>query len=204
MVEYIFWACLGLAAYAYFGYPLLLWALASLRRAPPTPQGLNGWPSVSLIIAAYNEEKSIGAKLENSLALDYPKDRLEIIVAANGCTDGTEEIVRRFADRGVKLVSLSSPGKTAAQNAAAAMALGEVVIFSDAHCSYEPHALTHLAAHFSNPRVGVVMGRVVWGDTGAPPAARGEGLYWRYEDFLKTQESRLGRCLVGSGAIMAM
>jgi cellulose synthase/poly-beta-1,6-N-acetylglucosamine synthase-like glycosyltransferase len=159
---------------------------------------------VTLLIAAYNEEATIAEKLENSLALDYPPDRLQILVAADGSDDHTPDIVQSFASRGVEL-SYSPPrhGKMAAINRARPQSRGEIVVFSDANNIYEPGVLRELVAPFADPTVG--------GVTGAKSIMRGdgalgesEGLYWKYESFIKKQETRLGSTTGVAGEILAI
>ncbi len=198
----IFWLAVGWIGYTYVGYPLILAALARFRPLPHFDA--DRWPNLTLLIAAYNEEQVIAQKLDNSLALDYPPDRLEIIVAADGSDDRTVEIVEQFAGRGVAL-SFDAPrrGKMAAINRAMAIAQGEIVVFSDANNLYAADTLRQLTQPFGDPKVGAVTGaKSIWHADGA--LGRSEGLYWRYESFIKTQETRLG-CSVGApGEIFAI
>jgi glycosyltransferase involved in cell wall biosynthesis len=162
-------------------------------------------PTLSLIIAAHNERGSIGEKLENSLALDYPRDRLEILVASDGSDDGTEEIVRTFEDRGVRLLALGRVGKASALNAAVAATTGEILVFSDANSEYEPAALRALVRPLADPTVGGVAGnqRYRRGPTG-DPAAEGERAYWSFDRLMKEAESRAGSTISATGAIYAV
>jgi hypothetical protein len=178
--------------------------LALRKRNPPLPDPA-ALPSVSLIIAAYNEERVLAGKLVNSLSLDYPPDRLEILVASDGSTDRTEAIARAFEGRGVRLLRVEGrKGKTAAQNAAAAAANGEIVVFSDANALYEPDALRRLVARFSDPSVGCVEGRRADFATGASATARHELTYRDWESRLKTWESRVLSCTGATGPIYAV
>lgn len=202
MIARLFWFCVGSIAYVYAGYPALLALLARTRPRPkPYPAAT---PSVTLLIAAYNEQAVIGEKLENTLALDYPADRLQIIVAADGSDDGTPDLVRAFAGRGVEL-SYSPPrrGKMAAINRAMAQGRGEIVVFSDANNLYASDALRELTAPFADPTVGAVSGakQILKGD-GA--LGESEGMYWKYESFIKEQETRLGCCTGVAGEIFAL
>jgi cellulose synthase/poly-beta-1,6-N-acetylglucosamine synthase-like glycosyltransferase len=191
-------------AYVYLGYPLLMVILALRKRNPPSPDPA-AWPSVSLIIAAYNEERVLADKLANSLSLDYPPDRLEILVASDGSTDRTDSIARAFEGRGVRLLRIEGrQGKTAAQNAAAAAANGEIVVFSDANALYEPDALRRLVARFSDPGVGCVEGRRADFATGASATARHELTYRDWESRIKTWESRALSCTGATGPIYAV
>ncbi len=160
-VEAIFWLSLAAIGYAYVGYPLLLIVLSRLR---PKPVRSGHWtPSVTVIIAAYNEERDLAAKLENTLALDYPPSHLEIIVTSDCSSDRTDEIARSFASRGVRLHRQEERlGKTAAQNAAVTKARGEIIVFSDATTHYRPDVLRLMIPAFADKSVGCVTGRVIY------------------------------------------
>lgn len=193
-----------LVAYIYIGYPLLLLALSRLRPAPPVRKA-NFTPLVSLVVPAHNEEKVIAQKMQNALALDYPRHKLEIIVASDGSTDGTNEIVRAYAHRGVRLVGLGrKQGKSAAQNRAVATASGDVLFFTDANVLLRPDALRTMLRNFADGSVGCVVGKVTYLNRRDTSVSEGEGLYWRYELFLRGLESRLGNLAMGSGPIMAI
>jgi glycosyltransferase involved in cell wall biosynthesis len=196
----VFWASLGVVAYVYVGYPLLLCVLARLwarpvRKAP-------GTPSMTMIIAAYNEEAAIAAKLDNTLALDYPPDALEILVASDGSTDSTDAIVARYAPR-VRLLALERAGKTSAQNHAAAVARGEILVFSDATTMYDRGALRALAANFADPSVGSVGGDVRYVTEGEA-TGKGRQLYWNYEAAIRRWESRIYSVIGATGCIYSL
>jgi len=199
-LEIVFWSCVALLAYAQVGYPLLLAALARARRprvAPAAPEP-EPEPSVSLIVAAYDEGAVIGDKVANALALDYPRDRLEVIVASDGSADGTVSEARHA---GADLVlNLERGGKIRAQNAAVARARGELLAFSDANSTWEPGALRTLVAAFEDPSVGYACGQVQFVSQGG---TNQEGLYWRYEMAIRALESKLGSITAGNGAIYA-
>lgn len=202
MIGLLFWLCIGVIIYNYIGYPLLLTLAARLRPKPqPYPQET---PFVTLLIAAHNEQAIIAQKLENSLALDYPRDRLQILVAADGSDDRTPDIVREYAEQGVEL-SYSPPrrGKMAAINRAMPLARGEIVIFSDANNMYRPDVVRELVAPFTDPTVGAVTGgkSIISGDG---VLGESEGLYWKYESFVKEQETRLGCCTAVAGEVLAI
>lgn len=199
----IFWLSVAMLFYTYVGYPLLLAVLSRLR---PRVVRRGDWlPAVSIVITAYNEERDLGAKLENTLALDYPKDRLEIIVASDCSTDRTDTIVREFADRGVRLHRQEQRlGKTAAQNAAVELARGEIVLFSDATTLYQPDVLRVMAADFADPSVGCVAGRLIYVDPAQSSVGSGARSYWGYETFLKECESRIGSLIGVSGCLYAV
>ena len=205
VVELMFWAFVALIGYAYVAYPMAVWALSRVfGRTPESPSIRDvDLPRVSVLIAAHNEEKVIADRIENALALDYPSDRLEIVVASDGSSDDTAAIVRRFADRRVRL--LASPlrrGKAPVLNAAFRALRGEIVLLSDANTFTDPDALRRMVRWFANPGVGVVCGRLVLTD---PATGRNvDSLYWRYETFLKRCEGRLGALLGANGAIYAI
>jgi cellulose synthase/poly-beta-1,6-N-acetylglucosamine synthase-like glycosyltransferase len=198
----VFWICAGLIVYTHLGYPLVLWALTRLRggRELGDPTVADGPPlTVSLIIAAYDEEEVIAAKVANALALDYPRERLQLIVASDGSADATAERARAA---GADLVlELPRGGKVSAQNAAAAAASGEILAFSDANSSWAPDALRELVAPFADPAVGYVCGQVRFTD---PSGDNLEGAYWRYEMAVREMESGLGGITAGNGAIYAV
>lgn len=204
LFEVIFWLCVTAILYVYFGYPILLSILSKLRPALAV-QKANITPTVSLIIAAYNEEKVIARKIENCLALDYSRDRLEIIVASDGSTDSTNKIVRGFASQGVKLVALNpNQGKSSAQNRAVAEAGGDILFFTDANVMLRPDAVKKIVSNFEDERVGCVVGKVTYLNEGGTSVGEGEGLYWEYELFIRAMESKLGNYAAGSGPIMAV
>jgi len=198
----IFWFCIVFILYVYVGYPLFVALLARLRRKVEEYPAHT--PLVSILIAAYNEQDVIASKLENTLALDYPADRMQIIVAVDGSDDRTAEIVQSFADRGVRLnYDLRRRGKTAAINRAVPGLKHEIVVFSDANNMYAPNALWELVKPFSNPGVGGVTGsKQIVEETDAH--ARADGLYWKYESFIKENETRLGSCTGVTGEILAV
>jgi cellulose synthase/poly-beta-1,6-N-acetylglucosamine synthase-like glycosyltransferase len=201
-VEWPLAASLALVAYTYVGYPLLATLLAALAARPHRTAAIE--PSVSLIILAHNEEAAIGAKLENTLALDYPADRLEIVVASDGSTDRTDEIVHGYAPRGVRLVRAPDhPGKTETTNRAAAQASGEILVFSDATGAYSPGALRALVRSFADPAVGAVSGRVVY-DYPSAASAQGFRAYQRIVVRARRAESVWGTETSVSGSICAV
>jgi cellulose synthase/poly-beta-1,6-N-acetylglucosamine synthase-like glycosyltransferase len=188
--------------YIYVGYPLLVWALARCFGREPERRDLA--PSVSLLVPAYNEEAHIEAKLGNTLSLDYPKDRLEIVVASDGSTDRTNAIVSQFKRQGVRLLVMRDHiGKSAMLTRTVPFLRGELVAFSDASSELEPDALRKLVRSFADRRVGCVSGLYrLKGSTDL--RGEGEGLYWRYETFIKHQESRLHSILGAHGAFYAI
>jgi cellulose synthase/poly-beta-1,6-N-acetylglucosamine synthase-like glycosyltransferase len=200
MLAALFWICAGLILYTHFGYPLVLRGLVALRRRPTLNPGT--WkepPRVSLIVAAYDEVNVIAAKVANALALDYPRERLELIVASDGSGDAT---VERARAAGADLVlDLPRAGKVAAQNAAADRASGEILAFSDANSAWAADALRHLIEPFADPAVGYACGQVRFLD---PGGVNLEGSYWRYEMAVRELESGLAGVTAGNGAIYAV
>lgn len=192
-------ACLLFTAYA--GYPLFVAAAAAVAgRGARKSEYL---PSCSFIVAARNEALHIGAKLENTLALDYPPDRLEIIVALDRCQDATPAIVAGYAGRGVKSVPVPPPGgKWRALDAAVTAARGEILVFSDANARLDAAALKELMRNFADPEVGSAFGRLTYRTIGAKSS--GEGLFRRYENFIRRMESRLGSAVFGEGSLHAL
>lgn len=199
----LFWACVAIILYAYLVYPLLL-AVVSRFRGRPVRRAMVS-PTVSVIITAYNEERDLRAKLENTLALDYPQELLEVIVASDCSTDRTDDIVRDFAGRGVRLHRQQERlGKTAAQNAAVELAHGEVILFSDATTLYRPDVLRVMATNFADPAVGCVAGRLIYVDPGQTNVGQGARSYWGYETFLKKHESHICSLIGVSGCLYAV
>lgn len=204
MIELLFWGSAGLIAYTYVGYPALVGLLSRLRPQNGAAPAESDLPTVTLVIAAYNEEEVIEGKLENSLAFDYPPDRLQVIVAADGSDDGTAAIAQRFHHRGVLVLSgAQRRGKVAAINRALPEATGDIVLFSDANNLFEADTLQRLVAGFADESVGAVGGAKHVVDS-VESTANGEGLYWRYESFIKSSESRLSSCTGVAGEILAV
>ena len=210
VLEIVFWVAAGLIIYAHLGYPLLLWALAAIfgkdgarGRDGVTLQvdgnGEGELPHVSLIIPAYDEEAVIERKIANARALDYPTDRLEVVVASDGSRDRTAALAREAgADQ---VMELPRGGKVAALNQAAAETSGAILAFSDANSYWRPDALRRLVSRFADGRVGYVCGQVRFeGGEGGNQ----EGLYWRYEMAVRSRETRLAGITAGNGAIYAV
>ena len=201
-----FWSSVALVGYVLAGFPLLV-ALRAWRAPDPTADRLDehGWPAISVIIAARNEVSCIAPKIERLLATDYPEDRLEVVVASDGSDDGTDDAVRAFAARGVRLLSLPRAGKAAALNAAVEHATGDVLVFTDANSWFADGALKALVQPLADPLIGGVAGdqRYVAGSC-ADPATDGERAYWSLDRALKRAESRGGSTISATGAIYAV
>lgn len=199
----VFWSSAAALFYTYVGYPALVWALSRVRPRPVRRAACE--PSVSVVITAYNEERDLASKLENTLALEYPSEKLEIIVASDCSGDRTDEIARSFAARGVRLHRQPERlGKTAAQNAAVELARGEVILFSDATTLYRKDVLRALAPNFADASVGCVAGKLIYVDRSNSAVGSGAKSYWGYETFLKTHESRACSLIGVSGCLYAV
>ncbi|MFO0904077.1 MAG: glycosyltransferase family 2 protein [Pirellulales bacterium] len=201
----IFWLSFAGVVYAYAGYPLSLFVLARWfgrrRPAPAIPD--QALPSVTLLVAAYNEADVIEARIKNAMAFDYPRERLEILIATDGCDDGTNEIVARYADQGVRLAAFfPRRGKSSVLNDAVPRAHGEILVFSDANTMMASDAIRRLVRWFVDPEVGSVTGKLNLVD--AETGRNADGLYWQYENFLKRAEARLEAVLGANGAIYAL
>jgi len=201
--EIIFITSVALLAYASVGYPLFLFAASLFRRQPIRTANIT--PTISVIIAAHNEEEDIAEKIENTLALDYPLDKLEIIVASDSSTDRTDEIVRSFASRGVVLYRQNERlGKTMAQNSAAVVSSGDILVFTDATTAYQKDVLRKIVRCFADPEVGCVGGQLLYIDPSQTTVGRGCRSYWSYEKFIKSCESKLGSLIGVSGCLYAV
>jgi cellulose synthase/poly-beta-1,6-N-acetylglucosamine synthase-like glycosyltransferase len=200
VVAVAFWISVGLLVYTHLGYPALLWLLTRSRR-PMEAVAEPGAPprSVSLIVAAHDEEASIAHWVRSALALDYPRELLEVVVVSDGSSDRTRELA---TEAGADLVlQVPRGGKVAALNAAAEQARGDVLAFSDANSTWQEDALMRLVARFDDPGIGYICGLLrLEGDDGENQ----EGLYWRYEMAARALESRLAGVTAGNGAINAV
>jgi cellulose synthase/poly-beta-1,6-N-acetylglucosamine synthase-like glycosyltransferase len=202
----LFWGSVLLVLHVYVGYPLGIYAWSKLHGAGPrTPDAAVGeLPSVTVLIPAHNEERWIARKLENTLCLQYPYTRLQILVASDGCTDHTVDIARQYAPWGVEVNHCTERGgKTAMLNRVVPTARGEIILLTDCNALLPPDTIQLLALHFQDPSVGCVTGEKVCVRT-ASSASQGEGLYWHYEAWIKNSESQMGSCLGSNGQVMAV
>lgn len=203
LLESVFWLSVTALFYTYVGYPLLLIIVS--RLCGREVRVAEWTPFVSVIITAYNEERDLAAKLENTLALDYPKDKIEIIVASDCSSDRTDEIARSFAAQGIRLHRQTERlGKTAAQNAAVEIARGEIILFSDATTLYQPNVLRVMMPSFADSNVGCVAGKLIYVDPAQSSVGQGARSYWGYETFLKRHESHIGSLIGVSGCLYAV
>lgn len=202
ILELLFWTAIAIIVYTYALYPGLvllrgLFQPKPYKRAAITPQ-------VSMVIAAYNEADTIGAKLDNILSLNYPDDALEVIIASDGSNDGTNRIVQAYDDPRINLLALPRLGKAAALNAAVEAATGDVLVFSDANSIYAADAIFALVEPFADPEVGGVAGNQRYRDEREQNENAGERSYWRFDRRLKDLQSRAGNTISATGAIYAI
>ncbi len=197
-----FWSASGLVAFTYVGAPLLILARAALRPRPVRAAAIE--PTISVVLAAHNEAASIAARLDNLAGLDYPPERLDVIVASDGSDDATVAIASAAAGERVTVLDLARVGKAAALDAAVARATGEVVVFTDANTAFAPDALRAIVRPFADRSVGGVAGNQVYLRGGDVPAAIGERSYWDFDRMMKRAESAAGSTVSATGAIYAV
>jgi cellulose synthase/poly-beta-1,6-N-acetylglucosamine synthase-like glycosyltransferase len=206
MAKLLFWISTGFAIYVYIGYAILLWGLQAFFRASARRQPAE--PSISLLVAAYNEAGVIGEKIRNSLALDYPADKLEVVIASDGSKDATAEIVRSLAAGKPGRIRLfnfeTNRGKTQVLNDVVKDLRSDIVAFSDASSMLATDSVRTLVQSFSDPRVGAASGvyRLLKKDQARMGSQ--EDLYWKYETFLKVQEAKLGAFTGAHGSLYAV
>ncbi|MGC2238015.1 MAG: glycosyltransferase family 2 protein [Pyrinomonadaceae bacterium] len=203
ITQVIFWISVAALIYVYVGYPLLVYLVSLIRPLEVKKSGVA--PTVTILITAYNEENAIRAKLENTLQIDYDREKPEILVASDGSTDKTDEIVREFAARGVKLFRQEGRmGKTFTQNKAVEQAKGEIILFSDATTAYEKDVLKVMLPNFADESVGCVAGKLIYVDESKSGVGKGAQSYWNYETFIKQSESRACSLIGASGCLYAV
>jgi cellulose synthase/poly-beta-1,6-N-acetylglucosamine synthase-like glycosyltransferase len=196
-VQVLFWLSLALLVWSHAGYPLVVRALSRLLTRSVRADD-SFLPSVAVVIAAHNEESVIERRLENLRALDYPAEKLELLVTSDASTDRTEELAERA---GARVIRNTRAGKVAAQNSAVRSTAGEIVAFSDANCTWAPDALRKLIGALADPDVAYVCGRL---NIQADDGRNKEGVYWRYELALRADESRIDSVTGGNGSIYAV
>jgi glycosyltransferase involved in cell wall biosynthesis len=201
IVRALFWGALGALAWTHAGYPAAIGLLARLRPRAVAREDVT--PSVAVVVSAHDEEDVIGRRVENLLALDYPPELLQVVVASDGSTDRTDEIVEEIAvgEQRVRLLRCPREGKVAAQHRAVRETASDVVAFTDANTEWRPDALRALVRSLADPGVGYVCGRL---RLESPEGANLEGLYWRYETWVRQQESTASSITAGNGAIYAV
>lgn len=200
-MRWAFWGGVALIAYTYAGYPVWLWFRSQWRPWPVRRSAVD--PLVSVVMVVRNEEKVLAQKLENLLGLDYPAERLQIVVVSDGSTDGSEQILHEYAchARVQVLLSQLSKGKASGLNDAVDLAAGEIVVFTDARQRIEAGALRELLSDFADPDVGCVSGELMLGDPAAGERGQGMGLYWRIEKKVRELESAAGSVVGATGAL---
>jgi cellulose synthase/poly-beta-1,6-N-acetylglucosamine synthase-like glycosyltransferase len=209
VILFITVVCLLVPVYVYFGYPAILWLLTRNIQPKPAPVNVGtedgSIPTVTLVISCYNEAAVIEEKLNNALALDYPTDKLNIIVVSDGSDDGTDEKVKALGNPRIKLIRQEGRlGKTMGINLAMEQIRTQITVFSDANAMYAPDAISRLAENFDDPKVGYAVGAALYTDAGSGASANNENLYWRYELAIKEMESKLHSVVGGDGAIYAI
>jgi biofilm PGA synthesis N-glycosyltransferase PgaC len=201
---WLFWISAGFILYTYLGYPLILLLLRFARKSPP-PAAAGATPAVSIILTVRNEQAHIQEKLHSLLSLDYPAERFEVLVASDGSTDATNEIVRACPDPRLRLIDYDGGiGKAEAINRTVPQCRGEVVVLTDARQRVEPGALRALARQFADPQVGIVGGEMVIVDGSGSPTSEGTGLYWRFERRIRSLEAELGLLTGVSGCFFGI
>lgn len=207
MLTTLFWLSLLILVYVYVGYPLLV-RLLSLLRMTPVQRDDSYRPSVSIVIAAYNESADIENTLDNKLKLDYPLEKMEILVVSDESDDGTDEIIERKArdsECPIKLIrQVPRQGKTAGLNTLIAQACGEIILFSDANSQWDKHAVARLVSNFADPDVGYVTGKMVYVNEDGSLVGDGCSAYMKYENWLREHETHLGSIVGVDGGIDAM
>ncbi len=201
-MKLLFWLCISTVVYAYFGYVLWLLVLSRVRNRPVTRKRFT--PSVSVVIAARNEERNVPARLENLLRLDYPKERLQIVIVSDGSTDRTAKILEEQFPHIVPVILAESNGKAFALNEAIKCVTGEILVFMDARQSVEPNAITELVSCFADAAIGAVSGELVIDAESTVNSTGALGIYWRLEKLVRRLESASGSVVGVTGAIYAI
>ena len=202
-MKLLFWLCLSLIFFAYAGYPICLYLLA--RYWPRPVRRARIFPKVTIVLAVYNEEGNLLRKLDNLAALDYPADRLEVIVVSDGSTDQTNKILAKWQGSDRRVVILTKhQGKANALNHGIAQAHGEIICFTDARQIIASDGLKNLVANFADPSVGCASGELVIREKHSAPSSEGVGLYWRLEKHVRNWESLAGSMVGATGAFYAV
>jgi len=213
-MELLFWSCVGLIVYSYFLYPIILFFFSGLkqvirdtrylwRRYQRRPEQMEDLPSVSIIIAAFNEESCIEDRVNNLLSIDYPQEKLSIHIGSDGSSDKTAEILQKFTNKNVHAhIFEQNRGKMSVLNDLVALAENDILVMSDANTHFNSDAIKKLVRHFQKDNIGAVCGELHLVD--AESGDNKDSLYWRYEQVLKFHESRLGALLGANGAIYAI
>ena len=202
MTKFIFWISLLMIVYTYAGYPVIITILAIFKKKTPLPI-LKKYPTVSVIIAVFNEEKVLRRKIENCLRIDYPKEKLEILVGSDGSADATDDIIKSYSDKGIKgNFAEVRRGKPATINALVKKAKGEILFFTDARQIVERDSLKKLVRNFQDKSIGCVSGELLLKEK-VSTTGRGVGVYWKYEKYIREMESDAYSMIGATGAIYA-
>lgn len=204
IVAFLFWLSIGLIVYTYVLYPIVLvvWHRLSKSKLVHTNDYL---PSVSLLIAAHNEESIIEEKIQNVLNMNYPTDKIEVLIGLDGCTDTTAEILKKYANSHINVFEFSERrGKSAVINDLAGRAANDILVFSDANTTYNPETVQKLVRHFKNTDIGGVCGKLELIPYNRNVSSLGESVYWRYENMLKLMEGNIKTTIGATGAIYAI
>lgn len=205
ILEIIFWILLGITFYAYLGYGILIWILVKFKAifTKKAPYNYNFLPEVTILVAAYNEQECIEDKIKNSLAINYPKDKLKIAFVTDGSTDKTAEIISQYAD--IQLFhKVGRSGKMAAINRVMPLISTPITVFSDANAMLNTESVREIVKHFFNEKVGVVAGEKRIVKSTGKTTEVGEGIYWKYESFLKKLDSELYSAVGAAGELYAI
>lgn len=202
----LFWFSIGIIFYSYIGYGILLYLMVKIKRVIKREKNLKyikHQPTVSFIVPCYNEASILTGKIENIFALNYPKDKLQIIFITDGSTDGSEKITGAYANI-ITLHQNKRQGKSAAENRSVKSASGDIIVFSDANTFLPSEALNHLVCHYSNPNVGAVSGeKKIQQETNENASGAGEGIYWKYESLLKKLDAELLTVVGAAGELIS-
>ena len=202
-MKIVFWFFLSLIIFVYFGYPALLIAISFFKRNRFEKDDFS--PKVSILIPAHNEERVIEQKLINVFSLDYTHSKLEVILILDKCTDGTKEIALKFINKGLKIIEQKvHSGKMAALNKGVSQAHGVILIFTDANTIFKENAIKKLVRYFKDSKIGGVCGKLIYKDKMNENSFKGEGIYWKYENFIKQLESKVNSLVTANGSIYAI
>lgn len=202
-MQILFWLSVFSVFFIYFIFPVILLILSKFRGSEPEQKEIT--PFITLIVPMHNEERVVPDKVQNIFSLDYPQDKMEVIFALDGCSDRTKDMLLQYREK--RIIILDYPdraGKVATLNKTVLEAQGEIIVFSDANSIYNKDALRKLVRNFADAKVGCVSGRLAYIKADANLVGRGENLYWKYDMFVKRQESRLGRLLITNGSMQAV
>lgn len=204
LLSLIFWSAIGFIVYTYLLYPLILYVIYNFKRRPPVSD-IQHQPGVSIIISAYNEENIIEEKIKNILEINYPKEKIEVLIGLDGCSDNTPEILKKYYGNFLHVIEFPNRrGKAAVLNDLVELAKSDIIVFSDANTIYESDAIENLVRHFHDPAIGGVCGKLELLPHNKNIGSMGESMYWRYENMLKLMEGTINTTIGATGAIYAI